>query len=475
MAAFTDYDRYDALGLGELIAKGEVSAGEVLEAAIARLEAVNPTLNAVVHEMYDEAERTVAAGLPAGPLSGVPFLLKDLGALYAGQPTSYGSALYDGYVADHDTTLVERYRAAGLVIFGKTNTPEFGLAATTEPARFGPTRNPWDLERSPGGSSGGATAAVAARVLPAAHASDGGGSIRIPCSACGLVGLKPTRARNPLGPDVGEGWSGFSTAHVASRTVTDSAAFLDASHGPAPGDPYCAPAPARPFLEEVGAEPGRLRIAFTTAAPNGAPVDPECVRAVEEAAVLLDSLGHDVEEAAPTYTMATLIQHALVIWSANTWHHAASRYAALGREPDGSGLEAATWAFAQRGRAVPASDYAAALQAIHGLGRAFAAFHERYDVFVTPTLAKPPVPLGEIDMGEADVESYLANMLSFMPFTAQINATGQPALSLPLHWTPAGLPVGVQFVARFGDEATLLRLGSQVEAARPWADRRPPI
>jgi len=472
---FKDYDGYDALGLGALIAKGEVSASEVLAAAVARLEAVNPRLNAVVHKMYDEAERSIAAGLPAGPLSGVPFLLKDLSALYAGQPISYGSALYDGYIADHDSTLVERYRAAGLVIFGKTNSPEFGLAATTEPARFGPTRNPWDLERSPGGSSGGAAAAVAARVLPVAHASDGGGSIRIPSSACGLVGLKPTRARNPAGPDVGEGWSGFSTAHVASRTVRDSAAFLDASHGPAPGDPYCAPPPARPFLDEIGADPGRLRIAYSTAAPNGVPVDPECVKAVEQAVALLVSLGHEVEQAAPQYDMASLVRHALVIWSANTWHNAASRYATLGREPDGSGLEAVTWAIAQRGRATPASDYAAAIQAIHTLGRVFAAFHQRYDVFVTPTLAKPPVPLGNIDMGEADVDRYLQNMLSFMPFTAQINATGQPAISLPLHWTPGGLPVGVQFIARFGDEATLFRLASQIEAERPWHDRRPPL
>ena len=475
MAAFSDYQSYDALGLAGLIAKREVKASEVLAAAIERLEAVNPELNAVVHKMYDEAERSIAAGLPEGPLSGVPFLLKDLGALYAGQPTSFGSALYDGFVADHDSTLVERYRAAGLVIFGKSNTPEMGLAATTEPARFGPTRNPWDPERTAGGSSGGATAAVAAGVLPAAHASDGGGSIRIPASACGLFGLKPTRARNPMGPDVGEGWSGLSTAHVASRTVRDSAAFLDASHGPAPGDPYCAPAPARPFLDEVGADPGHLRVAFSTRAPNGVPVHPDCAKAVADAAALLQSLGHAVEEAAPEFDMAALVRHMTVIWGANTWHNAALRYRALGREPDGSGLEAVTWAIAELGRTHPAADYAAAIQAIHALGRAFARFHRTYDIFLSPTLAQPPVKLGNIDMGEPSPERYLGNMLQFMPFTAQINCTGQPAMTLPLAMSADGLPVGVQVVARFGDEATLFRLAGQIEAARPWIERRPPI
>ena len=475
MAAMENYQNYDALGLGELIAKGEISAMEALESAIERLEAVNPRLNAVVHKMYDEARQTIADGLPQGALAGVPFLLKDLGALYSGQPTSFGSALYDDFIADHDSTLVARYRAAGLVIFGKTNSPEFGLAATTEPVRFGPTHNPWDLDRTAGGSSGGATAAVAAGVLPAAHASDGGGSIRIPASACGLVGLKPTRARNPSGPDVGEGWSGLSTAHVACRTVRDAAAFLDATHGPAPGDPYHAPPPTRPFLDEIGTAPGRLRIAFSTAAPNGVPVDDDCAQAVSDAAALLDELGHDVSEAAPEYDMAEAVRSMTVIWAANTSINVAARYAALGREPDGSGLEAVTWAFAERGRTAPAADYARAIQVIHALGRSFAEFHSRYDVFVTPTLAQPPVPLGNIDMMDGDPEHYLDNMLHFMPFTPQINATGQPAITLPLHWTGDGLPVGVQFIAPFGDEATLLRLSSQIEAARPWADRRPSL
>ncbi len=475
MAAFDDYRDYDALGLGELIARGQVTALEALEAAILRLEEVNPKLNAVVHPMYDEARRRIEAGLPAGPLSGVPFLLKDLGLLYSGQPTSFGSHLYDGYLADHHSTLVERYLEAGLVIFGKTNTPELGLAATTEPVRFGPTRNPWNLARTAGGSSGGSTAAVAAGVVPAAHATDGGGSIRIPASACGLVGLKPTRARNPAGPDAGEGWSGLSCGHVASRTVRDSAAFLDASHGPESGAPYHAPEPARPFLDEVGADPGRLRIAFSTEAPNGTAVDPECVSAVEDTAALLAELGHEVVAAAPEFDMEDAIQNMAVIWGANTWANAALRYRALGREPDGSGLEAVTWAIAERGHRAPASDYARAIQVVHALGRVFARFHQAHDIFMTPTLALPPVALGNIDMMEPDPDRYLENMFKFMPFTPQINASGQPAITLPLAQSAEGLPLGVQFIARFGDEATLFRLAAQLEEARPWAGRRPDL
>jgi amidase/6-aminohexanoate-cyclic-dimer hydrolase len=475
MTGFAEYGDYDALGLGELIARGEVTATEVLEAAVSRLDAVNGEINAVVHDMREEAERTIEAGLPAGPLSGVPFLLKDLGVLYDGQPTSYGSHLYDGFVADHDSTIVARYRAAGLVVFGKTNSPEFGLAATTEPVRFGPTRNPWDLGRTAGGSSGGSTAAVAAGVLPAAHATDGGGSIRIPASACGLVGLKPTRARNPAGPDAGEGWSGFSCGHVASRSVRDTAAFLDATHGPEPGAPYHAPAPAGPFLAEVGTDPERLRVAWSTKAPNGTAVDPDCVRAVEDAAKLLAELGHEVAEDAPDFQMADILPHMTLIWAANTWANTAARYEVLGREPDGDGLEKVTWALANRGREAPASGYAKALQEVHALGRSFARFHQSYDVFVTPTLALPAVPLGNIDMMEPDPDRYIENMLKFMPFTPQINATGQPAITLPLHQSAGGLPIGVQFIAPFGDEAALLRLAGQIEAARPWADQRPPL
>ena len=475
MATFREYENYDAIGLAGLIAAGEISAEEALQAAIERLEGVNPRINAVSHKMYDEAHRTIADGLAEGPFSGVPFLLKDLAMLYTGAPTSFGSRLFADLVPDHDSTLVERYRGAGLVIFGKTNSPEMGLAATTEPVAYGPTLNPWNPELSAGGSSGGATAAVAARVLPAAHASDGGGSIRIPSANCGVFGLKPTRARNPAGPDLGEGWSGFSTNHVASRTVRDSAALLDATHGPAPGDPYCAPPPERPFQDEVGADPGRLSIAFSTAAPNGVPVHPEIVQAVTETARLSESLGHRVDEAAPEFDMDAVMRSMRLIWSANTWTNVALRYEALGRTPDGSDLENLTWALAQEGQRHPASDYARALQIVHGLGRNFARFFAGYDVFLTPTMAQPPWPLGVVDMMDGDVDHYLDNMLHYMPFTAQFNATGQPAMSVPLAWTGDGLPIGLQFAGRFGDEATLLRLAGQLEQAKPWAQRRPDV
>lgn len=304
MSGFSDYGKYDGLGLAALVKRGEVAPVELLDEAIARTEAINPKINAVIMKHYDEARAQIARGLPDGPFKGVPFLLKDLHLLLEGTITTYGSALYQGYRAGHNSTLTQRYLDAGLVIFGKTNSPEFGLAGTTEPRLYGPTRNPWNLAHSAGGSSGGAAAAVAAGILPVANASDGGGSIRIPASACGLFGMKPTRGRTPMGPDRGEGWGGMSIAHVVSRSVRDSAAMLDATAGDAPGDPYAAPARARPFLDEVGAPTGKLRIAFSTRRPNGTESHPDVVKAVEEAARLCESLGHIVEEAAPEFDPA---------------------------------------------------------------------------------------------------------------------------------------------------------------------------
>ncbi len=332
MAAFSEYEDFDALGLAALVAKREVTAEEVLEAAIARTEARNPAINAVINTMYDEAQRTIAAGLPPGPLSGAPFMLKDLYALYSGTPVSNGSNLFDGFVADHDLTLVARMRVAGLVVMGKTNTPEFGLNAAPEPVVHAATRNPWNTERSAGGSSGGAAAAVAAGMLPMAHATDGGGSIRIPAANCGLFGLKPTRGRNPAGPDVGEGWSGLACGHVVSLSVRDSAALLDAVAGPAPGDPYLAPPLARPLVEEVGADPGRLRIGLLTTAPSGVPVDPECVAAAEAAGRLCEELGHVVEEAAPDISMEAVLKALRNIIASNVRMVMDLRLRALGRE-----------------------------------------------------------------------------------------------------------------------------------------------
>lgn len=473
MARLPEYDEMDAIGLAELIKEGAISPHDALAAALERLDAHQPVLNMVVARMEAEALDTIERGLPDGPFAGVPFLLKDLAASYAGVATTFGSRLFEGFVPDHDTTLVARYRAAGLVIFGKTNTPEMGLSATTEPAAFGPTRNPWNPERSAGGSSGGSAAAVAARVVPIAHATDGGGSIRIPAANCGLVGLKPTRGRNPAGPDVGEGWSGMSAGHVVSRSVRDSAAMLDATHGPAPGDPYAAPPPARAFLDEVGADPGRLRIALGTTAASGVPVDPACVAAAESAAKLCEELGHTVETADPPYDFDLALSAMRVIWSANVRVGVDNRCKALEIDIADAPIEATTRAFAEEGRRHDAAAYAHAIMTMHGIGRRFAAFQASYDVILTPTLARPPWLLGAIDMGIDDLDRYLADLFGHMPFTAQFNITGQPAISLPLHWTDDDLPVGVQFAGRFGDEATLIGLASQIEAARPWSNRRP--
>ncbi|MGE0715514.1 MAG: amidase [Alphaproteobacteria bacterium] len=474
--AFKEYDRYDALGLAALIRDRKVSAAEVIEAAIARIEALNGKVNAVTHRQFDRARREAALGLPQGPFHGVPFLLKDLYALDAGEPSGNGSRLFDGYLADHNSEIVTRFRNAGLAVLGRSNSPELGLVPTTEPVRFGPTRNPWNLERSSGGSSGGSAAAVAARMVPIAHATDGGGSIRIPASACGVVGLKPTRARCPMGPDVGEGWNGLSVGLVVSRSVRDTAAALDAVEGPAVGDPYACPPKARPFLSEVGAPAGRLRIALSTAAPAGVTVHPDCRAAVEAAAKLCADLGHVVEEADPPIQHDDVWDAFGTIIASHVANTLNLREKAIGRKVRPDEVERSTWAFAEMGRAqVSGADYARAILAVHTLGRRMGAFMERFDVLLTPTLGQPPVPLGAISMMDMDVERYRKNLRDFIPFTPIENAAGLPAISLPLAWNADGLPIGCHFVGRYADEATLIRLAAQLEAAQPWADRRPPV
>lgn len=475
MAAFTEYGDYDGLGLAALVRRGEVQTKEVLEAAMARADAVNPAINAIVHRMDGAARGRAAAGLPEGPFAGVPFLLKDLYMGYAGAPLSNGSRLWADYESPADFTYTQRCRAAGLVIFGKTNTPELGIAWTTEPVAHGPTRNPWNPERSPGGSSGGAAAAVAAGIVPLAHATDGGGSIRIPAAQCGLFGLKPTRARNPSGPYVGEGWAGMSVGHVVSRSVRDSAAMLDATAGPAVGDPYAAPPPARPFLAEVGTDPGRLRVALHTTGLDGRPLDPENVKAARAAAQLLQDLGHDVEEAMPELDVPALEQAVRVIIAGNLWNAVAMRYGQLGRTPDGSGLEKATWAWAEEGRRHSAADYAAAVTAIHAAGRRLGEFFERYDVMLSTTMRRPPMELGYLRQDERGLDDYIKVLMEEMPVTPLFNVTGCPAVSVPLHWTADNLPVGIHIGAGFGHEDLLIRLSSQLEQARPWSGRRPPL
>ncbi len=470
----SEYEQHDGLGLAELVRRREVTAAEVLDAALAVAEEKNPAINAIVGRFEERARAAIAAELPVGPFTGVPYLLKDLGVLLTGTRTSYGSRLFADFVADHDSEISARLGRAGLVIFGKTNTPELGLCPSTEPRLFGPTRNPWALGHSAGGSSGGAAAAVAAGIVPMAHATDGGGSIRIPASCCGLFGLKPTRARNPMGPDAGEGWSGASVGHAVTRSVRDSAALLDATAGPDVGDPYWAPPPAGPFLAEVGREPGRLRIALATRAWNGKPVHPECTAAARAAARLCERLGHQVEETSPAVEADALAWASRVIVGANVRAQIETRAAALGRELSAADVEPATWARAVDGHTQRAADYARAVQVVHRTGRVVARFFQQHDALLSPTMCQPPYPLGVLDMTSSPEAVYMDAVLSSIGFTSLFNSAGNPAMSVPLAWTSAGLPLGVQFAARFGDEATLFRLAAQLEAAEPWAHRRPP-
>jgi amidase/6-aminohexanoate-cyclic-dimer hydrolase len=475
MLPIQEYSRFDALGLADLIRRRRASAEEVLEAALTRTREVNGRINAIVVPMFEEAQARVRAGLPNGPFTGVPYLLKDLGVYYTGFRTTAGCRFNADYVADHDSELTRRYKEAGLVIFGKSASPEFGLTTSTESALFGATRNPWNVERVAGGSSGGAAAAVAAGIVPAAHATDGGGSIRIPASACGLFGMKPTRARVSLAPDAGEGWSGLSCAHAVSRSVRDSAALLDVAAGPVAGDPYWAPPPAGTFLSEVGKPPGKLRIALTAKAFNGAPVDAQCKVAVEDAAKLCESLGHQVSEAAPVLDYATLGQATRTIVGSNILANLRERAAVLGRDYTKDDVEPLTLSIAEDGKTFDAARYAASIRTVHKVGRQVGAFFADYDVLLSPTMAAPPKPLGVLSQSNPNPQEYLAHLLQTIGFTQLMNVAGVPAMSVPLAWSREGLPIGIQFAAPFGDEATLFRLAAQLEQARPWADRRPEI
>lgn len=470
-----DYASHDAVALAALVARGDVSTAELLEAALARADEVNPAINALTQDHRDLARRVVAAGLPDGPLRGVPFLLKDLYATIAGTVTSNGSAFFADNVADHDTELVARYRRAGLVLFGKTSSPEFGLTITTEPRAFGPARNPWHREHTTGGSSGGSAAAVAAGIVPAAHASDGGGSIRIPASCCGLFGLKPTRGRNPAGPDRGDGWAGMSTEHVVTRTVRDSAALLDATRGPDAGAPYFAPPPRRPFLDEVGVDAGRLRIGLWIATNDGVPLHPQVEQAMRSAAAIAEHLGHSIEEVNPRFTDEAYGEAFRTIIGGNVAMSLQKHAARTGRPLQPESFETITWLLAAHGRQQSAMDYATAVQTIQRAGRRVGAFFADFDVLLAPTLPDPPQRLGHYRMTTDDPGAEGPKLARGTQFTSVFNASGNPAASLPLHWTPEGLPVGVQIVGRYGDEATLFRLAAQFEASQPWFDRRPAL
>jgi amidase/6-aminohexanoate-cyclic-dimer hydrolase len=471
--AFKEFGNYDALGLAELMRSKQVSPAELLEEAIARTAKVDPKINAVVVKHEDYARKQIESGLPSGPFTGVPFLLKDLENL-AGTRTTSGASVFKDNVADHDGTVAARFKAAGLVIYGKTSTPEFGLLPTTETRLFGPTRNPWNPQHSSGGSSGGAAAAVAARILPVAHASDGGGSIRIPASASGVFGLKPTRARTPLGPDRGEGWGGFSCNHVVSISVRDSAAMLDAIHGTEPSSPYAAPAPERPYAEEVKREPGRLRIFFTDKSTYGDAIDPEIAAAVRDIATQLSKLGHHVEERAPKLAADPAAVMAVIV-AANTALAVRLTEGRLGRTVTDQDFERLTIASARNAAKQSATDYVAAQLAAFQISRGLATFFEDCDVFLSPTLCTPPLRIGEINSMSDDLSHISPILRRYMPGTSMFNMSGQPAMSMPLAWNAAGLPLGMMFAAKFGDEATLFRLAAQLEQARPWKDRKPAI
>ena len=492
---FAEYGRYDSLGLAELVSKGEVSATELLDEALARTAAVNPKINAVIHLMEARARAAIAAGLPAGPLSGVPFLIKDLMTAYAGEPMRLGSRLFKDFVPAEDEELTRRYKAAGLVIFGKTNTPELGVTNVTEPELFGPTRNPWNLERTSSGSSGGSAAAVAAGIVPAANANDGGGSIRTPASNCGLVGLKPSRGRNPTGPQAPDVWWGFIGEHVVSRTVRDSAALLDATAGDYPQQLMKLAAPERPFLDETRREPGRLRVAFTFDPGLGTALHPENRRALEATAACLDRLGHEVVEVHLPLPPESFVEGYAALISADVAATLRMAETLVGRAATSDDVELATWILAKMGEAQSAADVASALWTMQTFSRQWLGWASAFDVLLTPTVGVPPLPIGAYKLStlqrqglklltalpagallsqKPKVVEAFQPVFDAAPYTMVANVTGQPSMSLPLHWTGDGLPMGMLFTAGIGDEATLFRLAAQLEQAMPWRDRIAP-
>lgn len=462
-----EYIEQDGLGLAALIRAGEVTENEVLDCARKVLEALNPDINALVETFPEPLAGTDRAD---APFRGVPFLIKDLVVHAAGQRVEMGSRLAGGMRFGHDTDLMARFRAAGLRTLGRSTSPEFGYCATTETVVNGPTRNPWDTTRMAGGSSGGSAAAVAAGIVPVAHANDGGGSIRIPASCCGLVGLKPTRGRTPIGPDAAEGLNGLGIEFAVTRTVRDSAMLLDAVQGAGVGDPYIITPPRKPYSTEILKPPKRLRIAMMTRTWDGAAFDPAVSAGLTDTAKLCEELGHRVSEAAPTLDWEQFVQTSMVYWTANlpVWiDHIA---AATGRPVDHTTLEATTLACYHHGKSLKATDLLLAMEVANGITRSTAAFFQKYDVLLTPTLPVPPLPLGSLNANDSalSAEGWTRKVFAFTPLTPLFNMTGQPAISLPLARTDPGLPLGMQFAARYGEEATLLRLATGLEQARPW-------
>lgn len=495
MATFPEYEDYDATGLAQLVARKELSATELVEAAIERIESRNRALNAVVHTSFARARARAKAHVPGegGAFGGVPFLLKDLGAYDEGQPSTSSTKLRQGWRASQDDELVRRFKAAGLIVLGRTNTPEFGILGVTEPELRGPCRNPWNLRHTPGGSSGGSAAAVAARFVPLAHAGDGGGSIRIPASHCGLVGLKPSRGRNPMGPERGEGWLGLVCEHVVARTVRDSAALLDLTCGHDAGAPYAAPKPSGPFAQELGADPGRLRIGYCAEPLFGGELDADIAAGLQTTVADLRALGHEVVEHRPDFDRQPSVRAYLTIVAANVARAVQSASALAEQVPRAGDFEETTWLLKLIADKLSAAEYQGHIDHMRATARSVARSYERFDLLLTPTVARPPVPIGEFALSLAEkaqgralraaplralmmvaLDAMAGRRLQATPNTMLFNLTGQPAVSVPLHHTRGGLPFGMQFVARYGDEATLIRLAAQLERAHPWADRRPP-
>jgi len=492
---FREYGDYDAVGLAGLVRGGQVSPSELLDEALARTDALNPKINAVIHLMEPRARAAIAEGLPDGPFRGVPFLIKDLMTAFAGEPMRLGSRLFRDYVPADDEELTRRYRQAGLVIFGKTNTPELGVSNVTEPELFGPTRNPWNLERTSSGSSGGSAAAVAARIVPAANANDGGGSIRTPASNCGLVGLKPSRGRNPTGPLAPDVWFGLIGEHAVTRTVRDSAALLDVTAGDYPQQLMKLPAPERPFLDEVSRAPGRLRIAFSFDPGLAKALHPENRAALEATTARLADLGHEVVEVRLPLPPESFIEAYASLVSADVAATLRAAKQLVGREATSDDVELATWMLAKMGEALSGADVTEALWNMQVFSRQWLAWSSGFDVLLTPTVGVPPLPIGAYKLPALQrqglkllaalpagallsqrpkiVEAF-GQVFEVSPYTMVANVTGQPSMSLPLHWTTDGLPMGMLFTARIGDEATLFRLAAQIEQAMPWKDRRPP-
>ncbi len=495
MSGFAEYTDYDATGLAELVKKGEVSPQELLDAAVEVIERENPKLNAIIHPLHERARRLLQSRpMPAGPFQGVPMVVKDLVSSLKGAPKHCGSRFFQGYVPDHNSELMNRWLRTGVVIVGKTNTPELGQLPTTEPELYGPTRNPWDPTRTTGGSSGGTAAAVSSRMVPFGSGGDGGGSIRIPSAACGLFGLKPSRGRTPYGPDQAAAWDGLAVEHVLTRSVRDSAIMLDATCGWMRGDQAFLPRPARPFRDELHRDPGRLRIGWSAEPLLPAEVHPECRQAVQDTATLLSRLGHDVVEAAPSIDGRAFAMDFLILIAGNTWAEIAEAETVLGKKAHAADFETLTWLSRQMARAFHAGEYIAAKRRLEQNVRPVHEFFTTFDILLTPTLSSPPLPLGFMKksgfMGSMEklvsrlppnrlhrMDSILdqasRDAFGFIPWTPVMNVSGQPSMSVPLHWNEEGLPVGSMFTAALADDATLFRLAAQLEQERPWADRRP--